>query len=57
MIHVISGISQNFKNMQDKAGGCTLQFAEKNSITEFLQDIFQNFQNTLKKPATPQKHL
>ena len=43
--------------MQDKAGGCTLQFAEKNSITEFLQDIFQNFQNTLKKPATPQKHL
>ena len=43
--------------MQDKAGGCTLQFAEKNSITEFLQDIFQNFQNTLKKPVTPQKHL
>ena len=41
--HVFSGIFQNFKNMQGKAGDCNLKacnLLKRNSLTELFQEIF-----------------
>ena len=33
-----------------------MQFAKRNSITQLFLDIFENFQNSFKKSATPGKY-